>query len=136
MVPPKGRTQCGKTHWKPSIPESRDGLFIHIKSPGDLETEKQKRIDFAYRKGLTIQPYIVLIGPSLNNIISSSIIVNNNIYKVHSVLEALDLCFRIIHVLDADYPFQSQHLWYLIQWHMYKIHTPSDKKITFLSDLV
>ena len=45
LVPVKGRTRIGQKHWKPSRTESRDGFFLHVKVPGDIEKAKQEKID-------------------------------------------------------------------------------------------
>lgn len=136
LIPVKGRMRFGQKHWKPSKIESRDGFFLHVKLPGDIERAKQERIDFNYNRRTTVQPYIILVGPTLNNILSSYVVVNDNIYKTISVLDAVDFCFKVIHVLDAHYPFQCQHVWYLIQWLIYKIKTKSDLKIPYIQDLL
>ncbi|KAJ3652978.1 hypothetical protein Zmor_018899 [Zophobas morio] len=48
LVPVKGRTRIGQKHWKPSRTESRDGFFLHVKVPGDIEKAKQEKIDSNY----------------------------------------------------------------------------------------
>jgi len=71
----RDRARTGKTFWKPSIFEARDGIFLHVKIPGDIETAKQNKINCMYKKGLTIQPYILIIGSNLNNVHSFYIII-------------------------------------------------------------
>ncbi|KAB0803155.1 hypothetical protein PPYR_00125 [Photinus pyralis] len=136
LVPPKGRTKVKKLHWKPSITEAREGVFVHVLTPGDIEQAKKQKINSMYSKGLTVQPYFIIIGPSLNNISQTLVIINQNTYQCNSILEALDFCFKSYIVLDAKYPFQSQHLWYLIQWIVYKYRAATDPKILFINDLV
>jgi hypothetical protein len=136
LLPVKGRTRIEQKHWKPSKTESRDGFFLHVKVPGDIEKAKQEKIDTNYTRGTTVQPYILLVGSTLNNISASYVVINENTYKAISVVDAIDFCFKVIHVLDARYPFECQHVWYLIQWLVYKIQTTKDLKIPYIQDLL
>lgn len=137
LIPTKARKRiANKKNWKPSIQESRNGLFIHIKNPGDLEETQKRRVDVMFDKGLTVQPYVVLIGPNLGNIVSALVIINNKQYKCQSVLDALDFCFKAYQVLDAKYPFECEHLWYLIQWAMYGYKTASDPVLPLLNEFL
>lgn len=137
LIPPRSRTKLkGKISWKPSISEARESLMVHVKSPGDIEATKRKQIDFAYSKGLPLQPYILLIGPVLNNITGALVIINNIEIKCNSVVNALDCCFKAYQILDAQYPIPSAHLWYLIQWKIYNYHTKKDQSFAYLNELL
>ncbi|CAH0547426.1 unnamed protein product [Brassicogethes aeneus] len=135
LVPPRGRTKLGRQHWKPSLPESRDGLFVHVNIAGDIERAKKNRTDFMYRKNLTVQPYVLIVGPSLSNVSCSYVIINEHMYKTPSVLSALDICFKAYKVLDAKYSYECQHLWLLIQWHIYNLKCKFDPKVPFIEDI-
>lgn len=111
-------------------------MLLHVLSPGDIEQAKKKKVNSMYCKGLTVQPYLIIVGPNLNNISQTLVIIDQNTYQCNSVLEALDFCFKSYIVLDAKYPFQSQHLWYLIQWIIYKYKASTDPKILFINDLL
>lgn len=137
LVPPRGRTkQKSKNSWKPSIAEARDSLIVHIRGPGDLDATKKKQVDFAFSKGIALQPYIILIGPNLSNITGSMVIINQYEHKCNSVIEALDFCFKSYQILDAEYPFASMHLWYLIQWKVYTYFSKKDPQIPYLNELL
>lgn len=136
LIPPKTRTKIKKLHWKPSVTEAREGYLIHVCHPGDIEKAKKCKIDAMFAKGLTVQPYIIIVGQNLNNITQALVVINEHTYSCQSVLEALDFCFKAFIVLDAQYPFQSQHIWYLIQWLVYKISTQRDPKILFVNDIL
>lgn len=82
LVPPRGRARTGKKFWKPSVSEARDGIFLHVKIPGDIETAKQNMINCMYKKGLTVQPYILIVGSNLNNVHSFYVIIDNKNYKL------------------------------------------------------
>lgn len=136
LVPPKGRARLpGNKHWKPSTTECRDSLMLLVDSASDIETAKNVRVDQMFKCGHTVQPYILLIG-SLTNVTAAYVIVNNYTYKTLSVLDAIEFCFKIFHVLDLKYPFQSEHIWLLLQRLLFGIQTNKDKKIPFIEDLL
>lgn len=128
--------QVGKSHWKPSVSECRDGLVIHVKLVGDIEVAKKSQVDAKFSKGMTVQPYILLIGHTLNNVTGAFVILNDMSYKCLSVLDALDFCYKIYQVFDAEYPFEAKHIWYLIQWNIYKNFDKNDPKLPFINDLI
>lgn len=136
LIPPRTRHQIGRSNWKPSVSEARDALLLHVKLPGDVQEAKKNQVDFMFKKGLTVQPYMMFIGPSLNNITGSMVIVNNYEYKCLSVIDSLDFCFKMYQVLDAKYPFQCSHLWYLMQWRLYKYFNKTDPQIPYINDLL
>lgn len=89
-----------------------------------------------YSKGLTVQPYLLLVGAKLSNITSVFVVINSYNYKCLNVLEALDFCYKIYQILDAEYPFPSRHIWYLMQWNIYKFQNKKDPKIPFVGDII
>lgn len=135
-MPPKSSTVVSKTHWKPSVAEAREGLFFHVKTPGDIEKSKKEQIDRKYSKGLTVQPYLIILGQNLSNVSKSYVVLNNVTYECSSVLDALNFCYQAYQVLDALYPFECRHIWSLIQWNIYKYRSKRDPRIPYISDLV
>jgi len=85
---------------------------------------------------LTVQPYIIVVGPSLDKIVSFFVAVDTTLYNVKSVFEAIDACFKIFHALNVTYPAASQHIWLLIQRELYQFTTKSDKcpSYTYIRD--
>lgn len=137
LVPPKGRTRLtNQKHWKPSISECRDSLFLLVHSAADIDDAKSKQTDAMFSHGQTIQSYVLLVGPNLTNVTSAYIVINNNTYKTVSVLDAIDFCFKAFHILDAKYPFASEHIWFLFQRNIYQIQTKYDNNIPFIQDLL
>lgn len=110
--------------------------MVHVQTPGDIQTAKKKQMDFAYSKGLPLQPYLLLLGPSLNNITSALVIINELEYKCLSVIDALDFCFKAYQIIDAQYPVACSHLWYLLQWKIYKYFTKKDPSFPYLNEFL
>lgn len=75
---------------------------------------------------LTIQPYIIIVGSSLKEINKSYVCIDDILYDTSSTVEAVDVCFKIFHVLQLYYPIASEHLWLLIQKCIYKFATKWD----------
>lgn len=82
----------------------------------------------------------MVVGLDIKNITSSYVIIDQNLYKVPSVLKAIDICFKVFHVLHVQYPLECEQIWLFLQKAIYKISTTWDKKIpivdTFLAELM
>lgn len=84
----------------------------------------------------TNQPYIVIEDPSLRDIKSIYVVVDTIRYQTDTFLKAIDLTYKISHVVNAAYPVQSEYLWLLIQKCLYKVTTPQDKIIPYILDIL
>lgn len=89
-----------------------------------IQEEKRKT---AANLGITLQPFIITVGPSNTDISDIFISVDNTLYKVLSVLKAIDLCFKIFQVFDLEYPIESAHIWLLFQRILYGYENSLDK---------
>ena len=63
-----------------------------------------------HEKGLTVQPFIVVVGPELNQPENFFLCIDDQQYEISTALEAIDICFKSFHVLGALYPPPSLHL--------------------------
>lgn len=77
---------------------------------------------------ITLQPYIVILGPS-DEVNEAYVQVDDILYKVANILEAIDVCFKIFHVFEITYPLMSEHIWLLIQKGIYNCNTKWDSII-------
>lgn len=87
---------------------------------------------------VTVQPYIIVVGLSFSSITDSYLIIDNYIYKTHSVLHSLDFAFKVFHALNVDYPKEGEHIWLLIERVIYKINSSDIKTpavLTVVKDL-
>lgn len=104
--------------------------------PGDVsrvQEDNQKRMK---EKDLKVQPFIIVVGPEINEPDNFLVIIDDQQYETSSALKAIDICFKSYHVFNAMYPFPSNHLWYLIQRSFYKFETPFDKPISSILDIL
>ncbi|XP_036139039.1 uncharacterized protein LOC118644497 isoform X2 [Monomorium pharaonis] len=136
MIPPKGRIRTKEGHWKPSMIECEESLVIHAKTAGDITEIREQRIDAMYQKGLTVQPYIIVVGPTLAEITSFFVSVDKVLYNMTSAFKAIDTCFKIFHVLNIEYPTASNHIWLLIQRELYKFTTKYDRNSSFILEVI
>ena len=77
---------------------------------------------------IQMQPRPVIVGP-INVIDASYVLVNATLYKAHTPLQVLDLCFKCYFALAAGYPSEAHAVWLFIQKSVYAINTVHDKSL-------
>jgi hypothetical protein len=77
----------------------------------------------------TLQPLAAVVGLTPQNITASYVAIDDILYKLDSPLRAVDVCFKCIHALHAQYPVQSERPWLVLQQIIYDIYTPWDAQI-------
>ena len=82
---------------------------------------------------MTYQPQVILVGPNLAEIQTCYIQVDNERYLMPSVLEAMDGCYKLIHVLSAEYSKVCLQSWYLLQRCVFECRCQED---SITSDLL
>lgn len=102
----------------------------------DITKIQENRRTVAANLGITLQPYIIAVGPTISEVSDLFIAVDTTIYKVPSALEAIDLCFKIFHALDVEYPLESAHLWFLIQRVLYGYASNVDKMTPYVTETI
>lgn len=78
-----------------------------------------------------VQPYILYVASleQTNPPSNFYVIIDNFSYMCKSVVQALDVCFKVFIAMDMYYPVQCAHIWLLIQQHIYGVFTPDDENI-------
>lgn len=125
-----------KKQWKPSKLECLEGFITHLKSPADLQASISIKEQRNRRIGATLQPYIVLVGQTIEGVHTRYVIVNNIKYNVTSISHAVDVCFKVIFALNAKYPAECLNVWQFLQKGIYKINTKEDKTYTAVNSLL
>ncbi|KAK5640419.1 hypothetical protein RI129_011230 [Pyrocoelia pectoralis] len=136
LIPPKGRARKGKEHWKASILECQQSLIVHAKIPADIERLIEDKVNKSKEAKQTIQPYIIVLGPLVSEIQQAYVILDKVRYSFDNTLRALEICFKAFHTCNLYYPFQSEHIYMLLQLCLFKIKTKWDKTIPYIMDLV
>ncbi|XP_039312201.1 uncharacterized protein LOC113003418 isoform X2 [Solenopsis invicta] len=119
--------QSGRT-WRPPHTEIQEGVISLIESVGKLQTFMQERKKKLINWGITIQPYVLVCGSSVNDIDACYVILDTETqFLVQSPVRALDLCFKIINAAHLEYSPESYRLWRLIQKELYELTTEFDE---------
>ncbi|EFN73373.1 hypothetical protein EAG_05217 [Camponotus floridanus] len=85
MIPPKGRIRLKQDHYKSSISECKDSIILHAKVPGDISRIQEEKIKRACRLGLTIQPYLIVVGPTLREVNGFYVSIDKVLYQVSTM---------------------------------------------------
>jgi len=82
----------------------------------------------------TIQPCILVVGTLID---PKKILVyfDDVKYKLFSTFKAVDICFKIFHVFNLEYPNESSNVWLFLQNYFYEIHTKYDKKCSLVNQI-
>lgn len=98
-----------------------------------ISNQKQK----AVVKKITVQPYIIVEGPSLKEIRNVYVVMNKIKYHHQSLLQALDICFKCFHVFNVEYPPPSEHIWIIIARGIYKLQKETNEKtFPYIMDII
>ncbi|XP_031345111.1 uncharacterized protein LOC116172107 isoform X2 [Photinus pyralis] len=136
LVPPKGRSRKGKDHWKATTLECQQSLILHAKIPADIDALIEEKINTGKEANATVQPYIIILGPSLLEIDCAYLVLDSVRYRFTDTLRAFEICFKAFHACNLYYPFQCEHLYMLVQLCLFKIKTKWDKVVPYIMDLV
>lgn len=102
----------------------------------DVTNTRDERTKYLKAQGLSFQPQIIVVGSEITKITESYVCFDNLIYKVNSTFQAIDLCFKVFHVINAEYSLESEHLWLLIQKGLYNFSTRWDKTISYTARIL
>ncbi|XP_011884131.1 PREDICTED: uncharacterized protein LOC105571267 [Vollenhovia emeryi] len=149
LLPPKSRIRLKKNQWKPSIPELwiiRLLILLRRLPPyyniiflqliADITKVQEERRKTAASLGITLQPFIIAVGPSNADISDIFISVDDTLYKVPSTIQAIDLCYKIFQVFDIKYPIESTHIWLLFQRVLYSYENCFDKMTPNITEAI
>ena len=94
----------------------------------DLDSEINRRKELVAQRGDTLQPFVIGVGSEIEKLTSIYVYIDGTKYLMESSLKAMDVCFKSIQVLNANYSSTTQQLWNFIQRYIYKIHTAYDDR--------
>lgn len=129
----KGKEKGTKKAFRPSAIESSESFIYHIKSTTELDSCFDQRQNKCFTLGITLQPFIIVVGNDFRSITASYVMVNKYRYLVDSPLHAVDVCFKIYHALSADYSPECSNTWFFLQKGFYKIETEFDPDSTVVN---
>lgn len=107
---------------KYSIKDSQDSLTVF----GESVEAMQHLFQSLRTQGNPIQPFIFIVG-SLFAQREILIYFDTIIYKVHSIIRSVEVCYKIFHVFNLEYPTQSYIVWLFIQNIFFGLKSKFDK---------
>lgn len=104
--------------------------FIFI---GNTMQELQDHIEFLKKRGDSIQPFVLAIG-DLEKIQHFFVYLDCTFLPFPSFLRSLDLCFKMFHLFNLEYPKACNLVWSFIEVYLYSLDKNSKKnsKISIL----
>jgi len=96
----------------------------------------KRRNEYYASISTTVQPYIIVLGNVENSITAAYVCINNDLWKVGSVLQAVDVCFKSFFALDAEYQVEAYHLRLFIQRALYDIYLLGERSVTNVITLI
>ncbi|KAJ8684751.1 hypothetical protein QAD02_020544 [Eretmocerus hayati] len=114
-----------KSAWKASTESAKATMIVNPQKAGEVSAVRREVREQAAKRQESVQPYIIIVG-KLKDITDIFVNVDDTMYQVDSVLDAIDICFQAFFVFQLKYPYDSQHLWLMIQRGLYRIQTDHD----------
>lgn len=79
---------------------------------------------------LKLGPTAIAVGPTVDSIERSYVRVNETLWEVDNPMKAVDICFKVLHALDAVYPKESEREYFFLERAVYSINV--DKKMSVM----
>lgn len=69
---------------------------------------------------IKLRPYVIINGPSLNDVKSAFVILEKHKYQVPILVAAIDLCFQCMKIFGEQYSTVCNHVWQSAERKVYK----------------
>jgi len=115
---------------KYGIKDSQNSVIKICETASEMETLLKNMVQ---TEG-PIQPCILIVG-SLFEPKQIMIYFDTIKYMVFTILKAFDVCFKIFHVFNVEYPHESEDIWLFLQTFFYDIHTKYDKSCALIKQI-
>jgi len=120
LLPPTVfRTSINSKKKKSTIKDSQRTFCVIFEDIKELE-------EYVKDDKIQVQPFIFIIGDDIFNIREFYIYFDNIIYKLHTLLKCIDVCFKIFIVFNMQYPVDCRNVWVFIQHFFFEIKTKFD----------
>eukprot|EP00102_Acyrthosiphon_pisum_P019773 XP_016656983.1 PREDICTED: uncharacterized protein LOC107882702 [Acyrthosiphon pisum] len=116
---------------KYSISDSQQSYVLIAQTAAELEALlNSKKVN-----GNSIQPCLLIVG-TISEPSQIMVYFDNIKYKVFSIVRAIDICFKIFHVFNLEYPIQSLDVWLFIQKFYFNIVSKYDKPCPLVNQII
>lgn len=102
----------------------------------DAERTLEERRNTLKNKKRQLQPLVVAIGKTWGDVTSAYVYIDEPLYRLNNILDAVHLCFKSFFAFDLRYPLECEHVWLLIQKGIYSIDLPTDKTIISVNQVL
>ncbi|XP_071571794.1 uncharacterized protein [Temnothorax nylanderi] len=115
-----GKSDAKKTPMKPTNVEIRDHFVTLIHNDAHIQEVVTLRKEALQSAGETFQPCVFATG-EWKVINSAWVVVDETFYKFNSLIEAIDVAFKIIYALQAEFPLKAKSVWKVLSLAFYDI---------------
>lgn len=102
----------------------------------ELEPALERRRHTSEERKETCQPVPVVVGDLTIGKLKSFVSCDDILYPIESVLKSVDICYKLYHTLNANYPAESRHTWHFMQKFVYDMTTSYDKTYVSVNELI
>lgn len=84
-----------------------------------FKTVREQLLKLHTDHNLPLRPYVVINGPSLSEIKSAYVILDDVVYQVTTTLSAMEILFESMKVFGKTYPRLCNHVWQYLEKAVY-----------------
>lgn len=132
LVPSK--TIVNKENWKPTVPMSQKSFLNVVNGEHVMKSDMEKRDKFCKMYGMKNHPVIFEITTCMGT--RYNVCIKDVCYKVESLLQGIDVAYKIFKVLNIEFPLECRKVWKFIE-HIFYVEDEniSGKLLSIISDL-
>lgn len=136
LLPSARFSADGNTKKKATIKDANESFVLQLTTISDYSRRIKELIGKYYYNKLTVQPFVIVVGDSVDDLKTFYIYFDETLYKLNSFIESLDTCFKIFHVFNLKYPKICEMPWMFIQKYFYELDSKFDAKSSNLTSLL
>lgn len=95
----------------------------------DFEKELNRIRERNRIKGIPVQPFPLVVGPTLNSIHSSYFVIDGVPLILETPLRALEVTFKSYHAFHSSYPLQSSRVWIVLQEALFGVEINTNEEL-------
>lgn len=117
-------------HWSPTRWDVCRNFVLYATDFKQAVHELKQRQELLNLWKLRINPVVVAIGPTIANIESSYIVIDQVFYRMETVPDAVETCVKMHTAMNLQYLDEVASPWMLVQRFVMKVELPKDNITT------
>jgi len=109
--------------------------FLFHQNAADIEAKINLQKERAKLRDLHLQSFLLIEGRTYTEINKIYIVINEVKYEYENCLKALDIIFKIFHVMRIRYPPQSEHIYEAIEIVIFNSQRKCLKRYPYMQDI-